>query len=451
MATARNEDRGRGFKGLLPSIMLGAALLGSTLATGTAQAQYGYDDTAYDAWWDDFWWWYGFDDSSIGTDWDYDTGPTGTGSTGTQPTSGTGVSPSVGSGGSGRRHMALCIGINRYARPGNDLSGCVNDAMNVRARLLNDSRWSAANVELLTDTRATKSAVRSRLMQLGSSTGPGDVVVFYQSSHGSWEGGLNTSLVMHDQHYSDREFGADVGSALSDGTTVIVVIDACHSGGLFKSGVSSREQREAVNAAFIANALNAMDQARAARDPSARSRPASNVAFITAADFNQYSYENSSGGTPGGIFTRHFTAAFSNVAADQDGNRHMSFWELGVFAARRASEEKPAQTAQFFNENLLHAAVASNLQSGSISVDGGGSQTTLVGNGSGGGNSGSYYTPALVSGSSCGALGVTAPLALTMGLVAAAAARTRSACRRKVRAQRPSGSTSRLPHRRGVG
>lgn len=313
------------------------------------------------------------------------------------------------------RNFALCVGINQYSVSGaNNLQGCVNDAEGVANTLLRDSRWSQQDTYLVTDAQATKSAIRGALFDMGSQAGPGDVVLYFQSSHGSQESGTNTSLVMHDDFYSDAELGADLASAFNEQTTVILVIDACHSGGLFRSGPQSRAQRAAANANFVQNVLAAMNATRQARGGNARSRSiGSNVGFITAADYNQFSQETNGMG----VFARNFIAAFSTQVADTNGDGQMSFWELGNWAGQRASEENPDQTAQMFNDTLLNETVASALQI----QEGGGWES----------GSDTGIDTSLPGGAACGTMGFNGPLMAGLSLAGAAFGRSRMRVRRR--------------------
>jgi len=325
-----------------------------------------------------------------------------------------GQSPSAG------RHFALCVGINQYALQGAPtLHGCVNDARDVADTLLNDSRWTSNNVYLATDWDATKAAIRGALYSLGSQAGPGDVVLYFQSSHGSQESGLDTSLVMNDAFYSDAELGADLAQAFNADTTVILIIDACHSGGLFRS-TATREQRAATHAKFVQNVMAAMEITRATRGMRRDRSAGSNVAFITAADFDQFSQEQEMNGEVNGLFAASFVQAFSQQSTDVSGDGLLSFWELGSWAGEKAGQLNPEQTAQMFNESLLHATIASRIQVGPEQTDGGVAGTTDP-----------SFDPALASSGVCGALGFNGPLMAGLSLVGAAFARSRGRNRRR--------------------
>jgi len=80
---------------------------------------------------------------------------------------------------------ALVVGINKYQMSGNDLSGCVNDAEDVYELLVNEYGFERDNVRLLTDERATKENIKSRLTWLVAETKKDDTAVYYHSGHGT--------------------------------------------------------------------------------------------------------------------------------------------------------------------------------------------------------------------------------------------------------------------------
>ena len=81
---------------------------------------------------------------------------------------------------------ALLVGINDYQRPRiNDLSGCVNDVLEMGDILLNFYGFERRNVEILTDRRATRSNILEGLDRLTKDAKRGDVLLFHYSGHGS--------------------------------------------------------------------------------------------------------------------------------------------------------------------------------------------------------------------------------------------------------------------------
>ena len=81
---------------------------------------------------------------------------------------------------------ALCVGINDYPVAGADLKGCVNDAKAWAAMLIDHFGFDPKNITMLLDSQATKKRVLSEVDKLLAGAQKGDVVVFTNSSHGTY-------------------------------------------------------------------------------------------------------------------------------------------------------------------------------------------------------------------------------------------------------------------------
>lgn len=79
---------------------------------------------------------------------------------------------------------ALLVGINGY-RNISILNGCINDAIDVRAKLLSFG-WDPNRILLLLDEEATKSDILSGIQWLVSHCNEKDSLWFGFSGHGSW-------------------------------------------------------------------------------------------------------------------------------------------------------------------------------------------------------------------------------------------------------------------------
>lgn len=80
-------------------------------------------------------------------------------------------------------NRALLVGINAY--PGNELHGCVNDVTDMAEFLVSHAGFEESDIRLLTDGRATTSAILTRLEWLTSGVKRGDRIVFHYSGHGA--------------------------------------------------------------------------------------------------------------------------------------------------------------------------------------------------------------------------------------------------------------------------
>jgi metacaspase-1 len=134
---------------------------------------------------------------------------------------------------------ALCVGINDYPGEGNDLSGCVNDAKGWASMLVDHFDFPTTDVQLLLDRKATHAAIIRGLHRLLQGAQPGDVLVFTNSSHGTYvadadgdEPGYDEALCPWDARQRllvDDEL-RELFSAVPVGVHLTVVLDSCFSG-----------------------------------------------------------------------------------------------------------------------------------------------------------------------------------------------------------------------------
>jgi metacaspase-1 len=81
---------------------------------------------------------------------------------------------------------AFCVGINDYPGDGNDLNGCVNDANDWASLLVEHFDFPRSEVRVITDSEATKQNMVGGIKDLLAGAQAGDVLVFTNSSHGSY-------------------------------------------------------------------------------------------------------------------------------------------------------------------------------------------------------------------------------------------------------------------------
>ncbi len=137
------------------------------------------------------------------------------------------------------QRVGLFVGVSRYANlPEKEhLHFAHRDAQRIAEAARQVGRFTRAN--LLTDADATLERIRAAFQELVASTRPGDTVLIFWSGHG---GRVNTDnparpfiyyLLPHDFNpqtfFHEDEFGRWVQAL--DGRKVMVVLDACFSGG----------------------------------------------------------------------------------------------------------------------------------------------------------------------------------------------------------------------------
>ncbi|MCX6033177.1 MAG: caspase family protein [Chloroflexi bacterium] len=141
---------------------------------------------------------------------------------------------------------ALCVGINDYPYDGNDLKGCVNDANDWAQVLITRYDFPSSDVRLLTDAQATKASIISALKGLLAGAQAGDVLVFTNSSHGTYvteKGGdepnydeaicpydIDASLIVDDEL-------RELFTGLPKGVRLTVISDSCFSGTVTRARV----------------------------------------------------------------------------------------------------------------------------------------------------------------------------------------------------------------------
>ena len=150
------------------------------------------------------------------------------------------------------RKRALFIGIN-YVGQSAELSGCVNDVVDMRAllaganytetRVLYDGRWSGPFLGELNDTAPTRANMTSAFRWLVAGAGVGDQLFLHYSGHGSQlrsqmfqeADGLDEVIVPVDYETAgmirDDELRALLVTPLrGTGAALRAVLDCCHSG-----------------------------------------------------------------------------------------------------------------------------------------------------------------------------------------------------------------------------
>ena len=266
-----------------------------------------------------------------------------------------------GGGSSGNTKYALCVGLNDYDMTSwhsegwslSVLNGCVNDATYFRNNLVNRGGWSSANVTKLTDSGATKTAIRKAITNYAAKAVSGDTFIFQHSSHGlsdpdtSGNYTKDVALAAYAGPYWDFELASDLGKFAS-GVKVVVVVDTCHSGGLFKG----MEKIDANGLSFdIASRVSALidnqrdNEAKSGNKAATKGILSSEIGWATAAEYDKVSSDgacydsmawmtdwsknwvNCGGDVCGGAFTAALTWGWWTGTADANGNGAMDVYE----------------------------------------------------------------------------------------------------------------------------
>jgi len=226
-------------------------------------------------------------------------------------------------------NKALCVGINDYPIEGADLMGCVNDASAWAGLLMDRYDFARRNVKMLTDSRATKAAIVGGIDWLLTDVQAGDVLVFTNSSHGSYipdkeddePDGYDETMCPYDSRDAQltddelRVFLAEV----PDGVHLTLISDSCHSGSVTRAflnevlpGVRFGDQRRV---RFLNPAL--LRRTRLLVDPR-RTKPRGRFGFpqsgmrhvlLSGCRDDEYSFDARIGGRYHGAMTYHAVKA----------------------------------------------------------------------------------------------------------------------------------------------
>lgn len=148
----------------------------------------------------------------------------------------------------GARRRAVCVGINDYPGSFNDLSGCVNDA-NDWAEVLQGT-FGFNDISMILDAQATRDAMLQALKNLVIEAGPGDVLAFTYSGHGTWEydqpngdeaDNRDEALCAHDGNILDDEL-REILTQIHPEAFMTIISDSCHSGSVTRSQLARRER-----------------------------------------------------------------------------------------------------------------------------------------------------------------------------------------------------------------
>lgn len=205
---------------------------------------------------------------------------------------------------------ALTIGVDRYDEPGNDLAGCVNDALDWAAAL----RARGFSVVELHNADATGQNVRAAIGSMVATAKTGDTVVLVNSSHGSRVrdvGGdepdrFDEVLCPHDVFSRGPILDDEIDALLRVrrfGVHVVFLPDSCYSGTLQRAVGHPMRARDAA-ARFLPPELfaDAMPRRQLVTDVPARRRPA--AVLLAACREDQVAWEAEIGGRRNGAFTR---------------------------------------------------------------------------------------------------------------------------------------------------
>jgi metacaspase-1 len=210
---------------------------------------------------------------------------------------------------------ALCVGINDYPYADNDLKGCVNDAKAWASLLKGPFGFAGSDVKMLLDNQATKKNVVAALKDLLAGARPGDVIVFTNSSHGSYRADKDGDEEKYDEllcpyDIDDNDITDDelreLIAGVKDGVRLTVILDNCFSGTATRAAdrpTPDDRRRRFLNPSL--RGLPVLDNPFTARSKVRTKYPESNMreVLLSGCSDREYSYDALIEGTYHGAMT----------------------------------------------------------------------------------------------------------------------------------------------------
>lgn len=211
-------------------------------------------------------------------------------------------------------NCCLTVGLNKYdasysgATP---LKGCVNDAKMMADALKAGGIYDRP--QTLTDEEGKKENIRNAIREHAELLSEGDSFLYYHSSHGSNDPVYY--ICAYDTRYTAEELAEDI-ALFKDGVKVVVILDACNSGGMFEE----KNPAQGFSDAFFAK----LTEIKAKNAAPRADVKFSDCLFLCACEKDQDSRdlgENSA-------FTKGILSFCFSDAADKDKNGLVSFLEV---------------------------------------------------------------------------------------------------------------------------
>lgn len=251
------------------------------------------------------------------------------------------------------KKYAIFVGINDYPGDDMDLNGAVNDARNFKKLLTTKYRYPVANTAMLLDGDATRANILAKIAAYGALVGPGDILVFQYSGHGTlfqdvysdvldetkkievdipqedgsryqlpldyydsaivpWDadsparGRAWKSLILDDELY------AAFSKITTKGATVVFISDSCHSGTVGKAQ-KMRFRFMPLEKALKVNNMADLNLTRPAKQTKGTT-PTFNNRYITltAAQDDEVAWDGNNSSIPGGLFTSTLISVIMN-------------------------------------------------------------------------------------------------------------------------------------------
>jgi len=215
---------------------------------------------------------------------------------------------------------ALIVGINKYDPALNcDLSGCVNDANNMKSIL--ESRYGFTKIVMLTDFEATQKNILASLGDMIDGAIAGDQLVFTFSGHGSQVPDANGDETdSYDEILcpTDLNFDAPLSDdvlatyfkRVPDGAQLTFLSDSCHSGTVSR-GLNLINKHQKRTMRYLQPPLSILEKLKGKKKANrigqkAVVEAAQNIILFAGCKEDNYSYEGYFNNIVQGAFTWNF-------------------------------------------------------------------------------------------------------------------------------------------------
>lgn len=260
------------------------------------------------------------------------------------------------------RH-ALIVGIGRYrsdpSRPVAALAGVRHDLASA-LEMAQQMEVPLENITLLRDADATHEGVRQALRELETRVRAGDRVFLYWSGHGSRNVdsrlGCIETLVPHDlRDISNHQFAQWLAPLARKVEKMLVVYDACHSGGIGAAADAAARSSGGIWTAKFTPPAAACEQPSNQRSrgltavAGALGIDGQDLVHLASSRHDELSFDNAESG---GLATSSLLACMRGAARDLDGSGAISVDELAACAQPRIDQALRTQT-QFDPPHLV--------------------------------------------------------------------------------------------------
>jgi uncharacterized caspase-like protein len=263
----------------------------------------------------------------------------------------------------GKKNWAVIVGISNYQSPALNLRWAEEDALDFYDTLrASSANWETDRITLLTNSSATREAIKSALAGLAKRVSADDQVLFYFSGRGSYgpdqppfdEGdGLDEYLVPFDglTSSSARDLCDDEIEALLAAlptNNVLVILDAGFTGPASRPGFPSEREK------CVLRSGNGRAVSPLSVDGMSHELARPGYVFVSAAQNGASPGESSQ--LRNGIFTHYFLAGLRGAA--NPGRRTTSAQQAFTYAAPLTSAKEAGQSPQLIDKRGKKLAIA---------------------------------------------------------------------------------------------